>query len=221
MLYTGVKGYFNKLIIYFKSWRILILILITLYLIVVDQSENYFINYNIAYVLWILYYSQSTSKKPKEWRMLCLLPADSKLRALQMVSEAIGMTMLLIVWRIGIYGIELLLNLYTLQKAVHRFLGIDLILILLIAIISRISVNKAKIVKVKNKKLENTVIISSTILICIHMVLFILKLGQGWLGISFMFLAYFAIAAIWYVLLLNLRNCEFDYEAVMTKPLKQ
>lgn len=41
MLYTGIKGYLKRLMIYFKSWRILIPVLITLYLLVVDQSTNF------------------------------------------------------------------------------------------------------------------------------------------------------------------------------------
>ncbi len=221
MLYTGIKGYFKKMIIYFKSWRILLLLLITVYMIVVDQSTNYLINYNIAYVLWMLFYSQSASKKPKEWKMLSLLPSDARLRTVLLISEAIGMTILLIVWRISMYIIELLLNLCTIQSAVDKFFSLDLIIILLISMVSRISASKANIRNTKHKKIENTVLILSSILLCTHIILFILKIDLGWLSVAFMTLAYVSIAAFWYVVLLGLRDCNFDYETMTAKPVKQ
>jgi hypothetical protein len=168
----------------------------------------------------MLYYS-SASRKPKEWRLLSLLPADARLRSIQFVSEAIGMTAILILWRISIYIIELLLNLYTMQKAIDRFFGLDLIIILLISMMSRVSANKVNVRNAKNKRAYITVYALSTILLCIHVILFILNIKLGWPRISFMILAYLSIAAIWYVLLLELRGWDFNYETMIAKQVKQ
>lgn len=221
MLYTGIKGYLKRLMIYFKSWRILIPVLITLYLLVVDQSTNYLISYNIAYVLWILYYSQSASNKSKEWRMLCLLPSNARLRFVHMVTEAIGMTVILTLWRSCIYMIELLLNLCTLQRAAHRFFGMDLIIIMLISIMSRVVSSKANISKIKNKPIYYTVFVVGSILLCTHVILFILNIEQVWLSVAFTSLAYLSVAAMWCVLLRGLRVWNFNYETMMAGLVKQ
>lgn len=221
MLYAGIMGYMKKLIIYFKSWRIVIPILLTLYIILVDQSASYFTNYTIAYVLWTLFYAQSVSKRSKEMRMLCLLPSNTRLRTIHLMSEAIGMTIVLTLWRISIYAIEMLLNLCTLQEAAHRFFGMDLIIILLISMIPRISVGKAKYRNNKNKRVANIVLILSTILLCIHIILFILNIEQVWLVVPFTTLAYLSVAAMWCVMLPELRSWNYDYETMLVKPVKK
>lgn len=220
MLYTGIKGYFKKLIIYFNSWRIIIPIVITLYLLMVDRAANYYSNYNIGFVLWMLFYSQSASKKPKEWKMLCLLPSNAELRTMHLISETIGMAVILTLWRSCIYIIELLLNLCTLQKAAHRFIGMDLIIIMLISLASRIVVSKVNNRNTKKNALHYTVYILGTVLICIHIILFIIDVKQAWLNGTFTVLAYISVAAVWYVVLMELKDGSLHYEEI-AKPVKR
>jgi len=153
-------------------------------------------------------------------RMLCILPSNSRLRAIHLISEAIGVAVLLTLWRSGIYIIEILLKVCTLQKAARWFFGLDFIIILLISIFWRISVNKVRLEKSKIKR-DTTILTISSILVVIHVILFFLDLGFVWLEVPFTVLAYFAVATIWYVMLLKIRDCTLDYEALIAKAVKK
>jgi hypothetical protein len=168
----------------------------------------------------MLFYSQSASKKPKEWKMLCLLPSNAELRTMHLISEAIGLAVILTLWRSCIYIIELLLNLCTLQKAAHRFVGMDFIIIMLISLASRIVTNKGNNRNTKKNTLHYAVYILGTVLIGIHVILFIIEVNQALLNGTFTVLAYISAAAVWYVALMELKDGGLHYEE-MAKSVKK
>ncbi|MDF2905631.1 MAG: hypothetical protein K0R34_952 [Herbinix sp.] len=218
MFRITMKEYFMELYLTLRGWRMLIIIILTLLVCFIDYdtktgSSQYLLIY------WLLRQVNTLPRQQEDKKLIYLLPSNQHWRASRMIYRAMAAAIFIALWRISIYGIDILLGSYTPIQALKQFINLDLLMAMFVVTPGEFIIgNSVKRKKAKRLHLILVVVIAS--LIGISLLVYISSESLQWWNIVLTLIEYLGMFLIWYLEIRSARDWDTSYESVVRKAVK-